>query len=120
MSFLHVLKDVGQFLLQADRIAAPIVTAIDPPIGAAMNAIGALVVQAEQTYPTQGSGAQKKAAVLSWFFSMVPMLQEILKAQGFQLNVDQNTISSLIDATVSQLNSAATLKNAITITKLPQ
>lgn len=117
-NFLHIIENIGHGLIVADRIAAPIVTMIDPPVGAAMNAIGALVVKAEQTFPTQGQGAIKKAAVLDWFFTLMPMFQQVLKAQGFEFSVDQEAVSKLIDAQVAQLNAAGLFKTAFIFKKI--
>ncbi len=119
-SFLHILKDIGKTALIIDQAAAPFVSMINPAVGSAMNAVAALVVRAEQTYPSEGQGATKKAAVLDWFFALYPMIQEGLKAQGYTLTIDQNSVSQLIDATCAQLNAAALLKNGFKIEKLSQ
>lgn len=119
MSFLHIIKDIGGFLLAADKMAAPIVSQIDPPVGAAMNAIAALVVQAENAFPASGSGAVKKASVIDSFMALFPMMQQLMRQQGFNFTVDPNSIPALIDATVAQFNAAAAFKNGFKIEKLP-
>lgn len=84
-----------------------------------MNAIGALVVKAEQTYPTSGAGPQKKAAVTDWFFALMPMFQAVLKDQaGLQFSFSADAVSRLIDASVSQLNAAAALKDSFKFDKV--
>lgn len=120
MSFLHVFKDVGGFLLAADKLAAPIVTAIDPPVGAAMNAIAALVVGAERAFPASGSGPIKHANVKDSFLAMLPMLQQLMRQQGFEFTVDSTAVSNLIDATCAQLNAAAAFQAGFKLEKLPQ
>lgn len=104
MSFLNVL---GKVLNVGGAVAPTVASAVNPAAGALVGLVVNAVTQAEQA---GGTGAQKKAAVMQ---SVVPAAAGVvgaaLQAKGSNpsLNSTQLTsaVSSLVDGTVSLLNS---------------
>ncbi len=118
MSFLSIIKAVGKDLLIADKFAAPYVSLFNPAAGAVMNAVAGLVVKAESTYAGEKQGTAKKQIVLDEFEALFPMFQTVLKEQaGLMLTFDAGQVSSLIDATVAQMNAAKALHDTFKIAK---
>ena len=119
MSFLSVFKTIGKDLLAADMFAAPIVSMFNPVAGSAMNLIGQLVTKAEATYTGEKQGTTKRQVVIDEFTAIWPLVQELLKTEGFSLSFDTGQIGTLIDATVAQMNALAVLHDTLKLTKIP-
>jgi hypothetical protein len=97
MSFLSVLKDIGKGAEKVLAIAAPVAAAAASfvPGGSIFGTLLSAVVTAEQLITTPGSGAEKKAIVLT-----------ILKA--VHPGLDEATADKAIDGIVAVLNTLAT------------
>ncbi len=119
MSFISILKKIGGVALAVDQMGAPYVSLFNPAAGAVMNAVAGLVVKAETTYTGEKQGTAKKQIVLDEFEALFPMFQTVLKEQaGLILTFDATQVSSLIDATVAQMNAAKALHDTFKIAKV--
>jgi hypothetical protein len=70
MSFLSVLKSVGKdlghvgtWIEEAAKVAAPVVTAIDPPLGAIITGVETVISTLESTSSTPPTAASIQAIV---------------------------------------------------------
>lgn len=120
MSFLSVLKTIGQDVLLGANAAAPLTNVFIPGAGAALQGITSLIIAAEKHPAMQnsGQGAQKKQWVLDAIQLGLPFFQEILKERGEILTIDSAALSSLIDATVTQINALQKLHTSFSLTKI--
>ena len=67
MGFISIIKEIEADVLKgveifaaAGAIVAPVVTALDPPLGAAMSLVANTILQVEQMIPGTGKGVVKK------------------------------------------------------------
>lgn len=82
MSFLSGFKTVYHAILAADRIAAPIISFINPAIGGLMMLANRAAVMAEVTITDAKTGSIKKDAVDQTTKAVFDVINEILKEQG--------------------------------------
>lgn len=80
MSFLSAFKSVLHAAEAAVRIAAPVVSIVNPVIGSLLLHATSAAVSAEAA--VTGSGAQKAALVLQQTQAAVDLINEILASQG--------------------------------------
>lgn len=82
MSFLSAFKSVLHAAEAAVRIAAPVVSIVNPVIGSLLLHATSAAVSAEAAVTGPGSGAQKAALVLQQTQAAVDLINEILASQG--------------------------------------
>lgn len=110
MSFTSVLQHIGSALktiftfgTQVAAIAQPIITVAAPGISALYNTTLTEVIKAESLAAaagaTQGTGAQKLAAVLT---AITPVATEYFQSQG--IKVDSTVLTNWTNAVVASLN----------------
>lgn len=97
MSFLSVLKTIGQDVVKGLTVAEPFVAVAASfiPGGSIAATVLNSVVAAEQLVTTANSGTQKKAIVMSIINTVQPGL-------------NQTSVSSAVDSIVAALNLLAT------------
>jgi hypothetical protein len=119
MSFKSVLADIGHVVgigATAAQAVAPIVTALDPPVGAILSAASSFIIGAETAFPAATTGPTKKAAVMDQLSAALPLLQVGLQAAGIKFTVTpelETALSNSVDEIVGLFNNLAVFKAAI-------
>lgn len=94
-------------------VAGGILTVFDPPLGALVSRLSAIITGVEGLYTTEKAGVAKKQTVSQIALAELPHLEEIIAQFGANVKVPEAELSHAIDAFVAAYNAAGALKNAI-------
>jgi len=122
MSFLSILKTIGEDALKIEPVAAAAVSFINPTLANLMNGISGkiqtAVTNAELTVTQAKSGGVKSATVVSDFESGLDIAQEVLSAEGKAITYDPVQLQTAINNYVAAFNATAALKASFKIVPL--
>ena len=113
MAFATIFGSVAPKVATAVGIAGGIITVFDPPLGALVNKLGAIITGVEGLYTTEKAGVAKKATVSQIALSEIPQLEEIVAQFGVNAKVPEAELGHAIDAFVAAYNSAGAFLKAI-------
>ena len=129
-SFIGALQKIGHgvnvavhFVAAEAPVIAPLTNLI-PGVGPAINLglnlaskISGLVVQAETTYPTAGTGAQKQAWVENNFATWFQDWASVMQAAGYDVTYNSADLQAAIQAQVAAFNAIAKVESEVKVTK---
>lgn len=95
MSFLNVLGKIVHVVGKVGTTAVPVVSLINPAIGGILGAVVRMIVSVEAQMPEDKLGPVKKEIVMKLANA---------KAQASGVTLDQEQLSTMIDALVDAMN----------------
>jgi len=126
MSFISILKTIGQVATGIEQIAVPIATAVMPQYAPKIAQADSLfqglqtaIATVEASNPVDGQGAIKSAAVVSDFQASLSVAQEALALDGKMLTYDSTALQTAINAQVTAYNAMAAVKASFKVIALP-
>ena len=95
------------------NIASVVVGAFNPPLGAIIGKLGAIVAAMEAAYTTAKSGVQKKQTAAQIAIAEIPQLEEVISAFGANVVIPPGELGEALDAVVNANNKVQALVQAI-------
>ncbi len=125
MSFLSVIKKIGNVALGIEHVAVPIAEGLDPAltpvltkIDGWLNRTQVAIQSAEATFTAAKSGGMKAAAVEQDFVNGIQTAQDALAVVGKTLQYDSAAYQRVVADFVTAYNEAAAFKTTIKIVDL--
>lgn len=116
MSFLSIVKKVGQEILHVGQEAEPFVDVLNPTAGAVVGTVINFVTQAESIFTKEKAGKDKKQFVLDAVSASLPLLNAGLQAAGKSFTITPDFVTelgNLIDQVVAVMNGLSKLTGSI-------
>ena len=125
MSFISILKKIGEVAIGAEHFVAPIIETAYPALSGPVAALDgifqrlqATVSTIEANNPADGQGKAKAPAAVADFNAGLEFAQQVLALEGKKLTYDPAKLDAAIAATVASFNSYADLKSTFKIEAL--
>ena len=126
MSFLSVLKKIGQVSIGIEHVAAPIISVADPALAPFITKLDGwlsrtqiAIQSAEATIVDAKAGGLKQAAVIQDFKNGLQTAQDALAVTGKTIQYDKAQYEKVIADFVAAYNDAAAFKATWKIVDLP-
>jgi|SRR6185369_4441883 len=126
MSFLSVLKKIGQVAIGIEHVAAPIISVADPALAPFITKLDGwlsrtqiAIQSAEVTITDAKAGGLKQAAVIQDFENGLQTAQDALAVTGKTIQYDKAQYEKVIADFVAAYNDAAAFKATWKIVDLP-
>jgi len=124
MSFISVLKKIGQVAIGIEHVAAPVVSSLIPGAAPIIGALDNLFTRVQTTIQTVeltspvGGGQLKAAVVVTDFEAGLETTQAVLALTGKHLEYDAALLQDAINNQVAAYNSFAKLKGSFKVVDL--
>lgn len=127
MSFLSVLKKIGQVAVGIEHVAVPVISVADPALAPYLTKLDGWIAktqtaiqQAEITITQAKAGGMRQAAVIQDFENSLQTAQDALAVEGKTIQYNVDLYKKVIDDFVLAYNDAATFKATWKIVDLPK
>jgi hypothetical protein len=115
MSFLSVLKGIGDVVRATAPLVSPLIGAFNPGAASIFTTIVGGITKAEDAFKDPGMGVQKFALVVEEFETSLQLTNDVLGLKGEMLEYDAAALKEMVDSQVAALNAMAKLKASMKV-----